>query len=1112
MSDSTSQAANKIDTSSEVVSSSEVEKAMELSKQAWEFANAGKLEEAIYLFEQSLNIDTQSVYIVNRYTTFLIRNNYHQEAKKIFQDFLVKYPNTIDILVKYANFLLNLNEVDSALNLFVDILKTDSKNILVLVNYTEIAYKAKKYNLTCSLCENILSKDNKNWLIQNIYANSLAMQGYKEKAYNVFSSSLLLLADQQFEQPKRTTLRGKYTKLLTDYIETLFLNQKKDEITNVFSICFSHELFANSLQSGYGSMRMSFLSSFIKEIRLRSTYESLAKIFLTFWINENSTNSTILINYLDYVFKANKPDRNKFFEIYEIWAEIEPNNVDILNIYTNSLTNNKEKKGLELFEQCLKLDPSNVRTLSSYANELVRQGQYQHAAELFEQCLKLDPNNVRTLNSYANLLARQGQFQRANELFENSLKLDENNIRTLNNYANVLVQYGQFQEANILFEQCLKLDSNNFYVLSSYVDALLQQGQYQRSNKLLEQYLKLNPDNVNKLCRKLNSYAHALAQQGQYQRAAELFEQCLRINANDVRTFTLSIYANILVKQGQFQRAAELFEKCLKLDPNNVRTLSSYADALARQGQFQLANELFEKCIKLDPNNVHTLSSYADALARQGRYQSANELFEKCIKLDPNNIRTLNSYANLLARQGQFQRAVDIQPYYSYARLQYAQQLEAEGDLQEALTQLLAIDLATQKTYHANIIRLNLGRLYYRLGQADLGKQFFEEAIANSDEQDKTILYAARSLLATNPNSQEAINLLLKIQEDSPRYAQAMKAIALNADEETSYELFGADEEQIDDIEMLYRAMYHKIGNEIAVLRSISYRLLRRMEGEHPFVKEIVNDFEKLQQGIASQRANEKAAIAQVSHSNYKQLIEIVSKTAHDISDEVNNQLAVIESKTRRAMRKLTDEDSQYQQFEKLLVQLKITQKAINDLKSINEGKTIRRNRFLVHRLFEKWEPENWTSQPRIDGVRIRLDIRNPDSEFNGDEEKIKSILNELVENSLKHNQGNSNLSIRMYSSDLLNPSDISSPTIPGDRKFLYIEFTDNGQGVPNDKKDWIFQPLKTTSPEDKGSGLGLFIARKTIKKMGGQIREVGESGKGVRFQIYLPYLSSNAL
>jgi signal transduction histidine kinase len=99
-----------------------------------------------------------------------------------------------------------------------------------------------------------------------------------------------------------------------------------------------------------------------------------------------------------------------------------------------------------------------------------------------------------------------------------------------------------------------------------------------------------------------------------------------------------------------------------------------------------------------------------------------------------------------------------------------------------------------------------------------------------------------------------------------------------------------------------------------------------------------------------------------------------------------------------------------------------------------------------------------------------------------------------------------------MYSSDIDNPMDIGSPSIPGDRKFLYIEFTDNGQGVPNDKKEWIFQPLKTTSPEDKGSGLGLFIARKTIKKMGGLIREVGEVSKGVRFQIYLPYLPSNTL
>jgi len=771
----------------------------------------------------------------------------------------------------------------------------------------------------------------------------------------------------------------------------------------------------------------------------------------------------------------------------------------------------KLEEAIASFEKALAIYPNNTEIIASYAKAMRDVRQYDRASELFEQCLKLEPDCIKNIFSYIKVLNNQKNFTRVFELFEQCLELDKNNVRILTSYANALVQKGQYQRAAGLFEQCLKLDRNDVRTLTSYANALAQQGQYQRAVELFEQCLKLDRNDV----RTLNSYANALAQQGQYQRANELFEKSLKLDNNHVPT--LNSYANALVQQGQYQRANELFEKSLKLDNNHVPTLNSYANALVQQGQYQRANELFEQCLKLDKNNVPTLNSYANALVQQGQYQRAAELFEQYLLLEKNNIHILNIYTDVLIKVGNFQRLVKLKPDKPYFRLQYAHQLEANGNYKEALSQLLAIDLAAQKNPHSTIFQLNLGRLYYRLGQADLGKQFFDEAIANSDEQDKSILYAARSLLATNPNSQEAINLLRQIQEDSPRYAEAMKAIALNADPETSYELYRADEEQvddnkIDDIEILYRSMYHKIGNEIAVLRSISYRLLKRMEGEHPLVKEIVNDLEKLQQDIASQRANEKAAIAGIAHSNYKQLIEIVSKTAHDISDEVNNQLAVIESKTRRAMRKLTAEAPQYQQFEKLLVQLKITQTALNDLKSINEGKTIRRNRFLVHQLFEKWEPANWTNQPRIDGVRIRLDIRNPDSEFIGDEEKIKSILNELVENSLKHNHDNSNLSIRMTSSDVLNPQDISSPTIPGDRKFLYIDFKDDGQGVPNDKKEWIFQPLKTTSPEDKGSGLGLFIARKTIKKMGGQIREVGEVGKGVRFQIYLPYLSSNAL
>jgi signal transduction histidine kinase len=199
-------------------------------------------------------------------------------------------------------------------------------------------------------------------------------------------------------------------------------------------------------------------------------------------------------------------------------------------------------------------------------------------------------------------------------------------------------------------------------------------------------------------------------------------------------------------------------------------------------------------------------------------------------------------------------------------------------------------------------------------------------------------------------------------------------------------------------------------------------------------------------------------------------MLRVISTTAHDISDYVNNELASIESKTRRAIRKLQSDDPHYPQFKKLLDQLEITQAALNDLKAINEGITIKVHRFQVKKLFEKWE-----ANPKIESASIDLGVNNGNGEFYGDEEKIKSVINELVENSLKHNLDKSDLEIRITSQDVVNPPGVRGFNIPGEQKYLSIIFSDNGKGVPDDKKDWIFQPLNTTSSEGKGSGLGLF-------------------------------------
>ncbi|PZV13113.1 MAG: histidine kinase, partial [Leptolyngbya sp.] len=527
-----------------------------------------------------------------------------------------------------------------------------------------------------------------------------------------------------------------------------------------------------------------------------------------------------------------------------------------------------------------------------------------------------------------------------------------------------------------------------------------------------------------------------------------------------------------LASTGQHEKALQSFERSLQIQPDNAITLSRHANTLASTGQHEKALQSFERSLKIQPNDAITLCRYADTLASTGQHEKALQSFERSLQIRPN----------------------------SYILFQYALTLEKFGKHQEAIDQLEVIQIDRLTLHQANVIRVNLGRLYYRMKQLEKGNEYFEAAIAHSDDKESTLLYGARSILASNPSSETAIEMLQRIAQNSPQYAQALEMLALNLNEEDYFEMVKTDTQSgLSDTEMLNRAMYHKIANEISILKGIAYRILRRSELEDPLLSDIIRDIEEVFSEVDRRRSAQKSEIEIISQNDYDSILAVISKTAHDISDFVNNQLAVIESKTRRAMQKLQSGDTPYVQFKKLLTQLELTQTALNDLKSINEGIRIKYRRFKVRKLFEKWE-----SEPQIAQAQIVLDIQNANSEFNGDEEKIKSALNELVENSLKHNSNQQNLTIRITSQDVMNPSGIWGRSIPGEQKYLFIKFTDNGNGIPADKKDWIFQPLKTTSQEDKGSGLGLFIIRKTLTKMNGYVRETGSDG--ARFEIYIPY------
>lgn len=73
------------------------------------------------------------------------------------------------------------------------------------------------------------------------------------------------------------------------------------------------------------------------------------------------------------------------------------------------------------------------------------------------------------------------------------------------------------------------------------------------------------------------------------------------------------------------------------------------------------------------------------------------------------------------------------------------------------------------------------------------------------------------------------------------------------------------------------------------------------------------------------------------------------------------------------------------------------------------------------------------------------------------------------------------------------------------EKKYIEIEFTDTGPGIPEEHLGRIFEPFFTTKPVGKGTGLGLAVSYGIIKKHGGNIIVRSEVGKGATFLIRLP-------
>jgi signal transduction histidine kinase len=120
----------------------------------------------------------------------------------------------------------------------------------------------------------------------------------------------------------------------------------------------------------------------------------------------------------------------------------------------------------------------------------------------------------------------------------------------------------------------------------------------------------------------------------------------------------------------------------------------------------------------------------------------------------------------------------------------------------------------------------------------------------------------------------------------------------------------------------------------------------------------------------------------------------------------------------------------------------------------------------------------------------------NGSEEIFSDKKRIITVVKNLISNAVKYSKTNTELSFVKF--ELVEKSDSYE-----------MKVSDNGIGIPKDQHQRIFEMFYRVSTGRVGSGLGLFIVKEIMEKMGASISVESEQNLGSCFTVNLPLVDA---
>lgn len=217
-----------------------------------------------------------------------------------------------------------------------------------------------------------------------------------------------------------------------------------------------------------------------------------------------------------------------------------------------------------------------------------------------------------------------------------------------------------------------------------------------------------------------------------------------------------------------------------------------------------------------------------------------------------------------------------------------------------------------------------------------------------------------------------------------------------------------------------------------------------------------------------------------------KQLDQVIYKTTHDLRAPVMSALGLIKlAETAPAEQK----DEYLALIKKSLFKLSVFIDEMHNFYK-TEKMAVQREYISMAELIAG-ELEDQKNLYRAERLVIETNI-DEKVDFYSDKIRVKTIFTNLLTNAIKY-------------ADVSKEKSKIDITVRTDEHQCELVVADNGIGIEEKYHSKIFDLFFRATTQSQGTGLGLFILRDTVDRLGGKIEMTSKVGLGTTFKITMP-------